>query len=107
MRSQFAFAPALKRNIRYLPYVFTEHGALMAANVPHSKRAVAMSIYVIRAFVRLREVLTANQILGKRPAEIERILTSHDAALRDLYGKIRPLLLPIPAKSKIRIGFYP
>ena len=78
----------------------------MAANVLNSKRAVAMSVYVIRAFVRLREVFVANQILEKRLDEIERILTSHDAALRDLYRKIRPLLLPVPVKVKPRIGFH-
>lgn len=85
------------RNLKYyrgLPYAFTEHGALMAANVLNSDRAVKMSLYVIRAFVRLREVFNLNQILQGRLAEIERILLDHDGALRDLYEKIRPLLAP-------------
>lgn len=94
-------------NIKYLPYAFTEHGALMAANVLQSGRAVTMSIYVIRAFVRMRDVFVMNQILGKRLAEIEKILLGHDSALRDLYRKIRPLLLPPPEKPKPKIGFHP
>jgi hypothetical protein len=75
--------------------------------VLNSRRAVQMSVYIIRAFVRLREVFTANQILAKRLAEIERTLLTHDAALQDLYSKIKPLLLPPPEKPKGRIGFHP
>jgi len=92
MRSQFVTAS--KRNIRYLPYAFNEHGALMAANVLNSERAITMSIYIIRAFVRLREVFAVNQILDDRLAEIEKILLNHDKALLDLYKKIRPLFAP-------------
>jgi alanine-alpha-ketoisovalerate/valine-pyruvate aminotransferase len=105
MRSQNVTAS--KRNIRYLPYAFTEHGALMAANILNSPTAVKMSVYVIRAFVRLREVFVANQILEKRLTEIEKVLMSHDAHLRDLYEKIRPLLLPPPDAPRRRIGFHP
>jgi hypothetical protein len=103
MRSQFVTAS--KRNIRYQPYAFTEYGAFMAANVLNSERAVAMSIYVIRAFVRMRQTLVANEILQRRLAEIERTLLNHDTALRDLYEKIRPLLLPSPEPPKRQIGF--
>ncbi len=102
MRSQIATAS--KRNIRYLPYVFTEHGALMAANVLKTKRAVAMSLYVIRAFVRLRETFLVNQVLEKRLNEIEKVLSGHDVTIRDLYQKIRPLLLPLPDKPKRKSG---
>jgi ORF6N domain len=103
MRSQFVTAS--KRNIRFLPLAFTEHGALMAANVLNSGTAVTLSIYVIRAFLRMRQVLTANQILEKRLMEIEKTLLNHDAALRDLYQRIRPLLLPPPGPKRRRIGF--
>jgi phage regulator Rha-like protein len=95
------------KNIKYPPFAFTEHGALMAANVLNSKRAVIMSVYLIRAFVRLREAFSANQILEKRLAEIEKTLLTHNSALRDLYSKIKPLLLPPPEKPKGRIGFHP
>lgn len=91
---------------RYRPWVFTEHGALMAATILNSERAVAMSVYVVRAFVKMRRELLANTTLEKRLATIEKTLIGHDAALRDLYHKIRPLLLPPPEKPKRRIGFH-
>jgi len=79
---------------RYLPFAFTEHGALMAANILNSDRAVRMSVYVIRAFVRLREVFNLNQILHGRLDEIEKVLLDHDRALQRLFKMIRPLLAP-------------
>ena len=66
-----------------------------------------MSIYVVRAFVRLRETLAAHQVLEKKLAAIERTLLSHDVTLRDLYAKIKFLLLPPPEEAKRRIGFHP
>jgi phage regulator Rha-like protein len=97
----------LKRgqNVKYLPVAFTEHGALMAANVLRSRRAVQMSVYVIRAFVRLREHIAANHAILKRLAEIDKTLLQHDTALRDIYRKLLPLLQPLPETSKRKIGF--
>ena len=92
---------------RYRPWVFTEHGAIMAATILNSKRAVAMSVYVVRAFVKLRRELLADATLDARLQEIEKTLLSHDAALRDVYQKLRPLLLPPPDKPKRQIGFHP
>ncbi len=94
------------QNIKYLPHAFTEHGALQAANILNSPRAVAMSVYVIRAFIRMREELAANTTLEKRLAVIEKTLVSHDSALRDIIQKIRPLLLPPPDPPRKRIGFH-
>lgn len=91
---------------KYLPYAFTEHGALMAANILNSPRAVAMSIYVIRAFVKIREGLAANAAILKRLAEIDKNLLLHDAALRDIFQKLRPLLEPPPLPPKPEIGFH-
>jgi hypothetical protein len=88
-----------------LPLAFTEHGALMAANVLNSGRAVPMSVYIIRAFLKLRETLVANQAVLKRLAEIDKTLLQHDTALRDIYQKLRPLLQPPPAPPRKRIGF--
>jgi hypothetical protein len=85
--------------------VFTEHGALQAANVLNSPQAVQMSLYVIRAFVKMREELAANATILKRLAEIDRSLLIHDSALRDLYQKLLPLLAPPPEKPRRRIGF--
>lgn len=93
---------------RQLPLVFTEHGALMAANVLRSEQAVQMSVFVIRAFVRMREQVAANTVIIKRLAEIDKTLLEHDTALRDLYYKLLPLLEPEPAppvSRKRRIGF--
>jgi hypothetical protein len=90
---------------RTSPWAFTEHGALQASNVLNSPRAIAMSVYVIRAFIRLREVLAENQVMAKRMADVEKTLVTHDAALRDIYQKIRPLLLPPPDPPRKRIGF--
>ena len=91
---------------RKLPRVFTEHGAIMAATILNSPRAVAMSVYVVRAFVRLRNEMLANTTLEKRLAIIEKTLVAHDTALRDVYDKIRPLLLPPPEPPKRRIGVH-
>ena len=116
MRSQIATASAqrsrsqiatMKRghNIKYRPYAFTEHGAIMAATVLNSSKAVEMSVFVVRAFVKMREQLMATATLAKRLAEVEKLLLTHDSALRDLYRKIRPLLLPPPEPAKTKIGF--
>ncbi len=91
---------------RHLPWVFTEHGALMAANILRSDRAVQMSVFVVRAFVRLREHVAANTAILKRLAEIDKTLLRHDSALRDVYQKLLPLLQPAPVPPKRRIGFH-
>ncbi len=87
------------------PRVFTEHGAIMAATVLNSAKAVEMSLFLVRAFVKMREVLAVKHLTEKRLDEIERTLMSHDSSLRDLYAKIRPLLLPSPEPPKRKIGF--
>ena len=104
-RSQIATGSQRHRDPRLLPNAFTEHGTLMAANVLNSRRAVEMSVYVIRAFVRMRRELARHQEFARRLADIERTLIGHDAALRDLFAKIRPLLLPPPTGKLQTIGF--
>lgn len=90
---------------RYRPWAFTEHGAVMAANILHSERAIHMSVFVVRAFVRLREHIAANRAILKRLAEIDKTLLEQDTALVDLYEKLQPLLQPPPDGPKRRIGF--
>ena len=90
---------------RYLPFAFTEHGAIMAATVLNSPQAVAMSIYVVRAFMQMREQLAANAAILKRLAEIDKTLLEHDSALRAIWTKLQPLLAPPPEKPKKRMGF--
>lgn len=92
---------------RKSPRVFTEHGALMSATILNSARAVAMSVYVIRAFVKMREQLMTNAAILKRLAEVEKTLMNHDQALWDIYQKLLPLLQPPPEKPKRPIGFHP
>src|SRR5213078_5095681 len=104
MRSQFATTS--RRNIRYRSWVFTEHGALQAANILRSDRAIAMSIYVIRAFIEQREKLAVNVAILKRLAEIDKTLLEHDTALRDIYQKLLPLLAPPPEPRRRQIGFH-
>ena len=113
MRSQIvtaspgtAAAGAAKRNIRHLPYAFTEHGALMAANILKSPRAVAMSVYVIRAFVKMREDIAANSAILRRLAEIDKTLLVHDVTLREILQKLRPLLEPPQPAPRPEIGFH-
>jgi hypothetical protein len=91
---------------KYLPWAFTEHGAIMAATILNSERAVAMSVYVVRAFVKMRRELLTNATLEARLENIEKSLLTHDAALRDVYQKLKPLLLPPPEKPRRRIGFH-
>ena len=78
----------------------------MVANILHSPRANAMSLYVIRAFVKMRADLAANAAIFKRLAEIEKTLLIHDTALRDIFQKLRPLLEPPAAPPKPEIGFH-
>ncbi len=107
LRSQIATLKVGRgRHRKYMPWVFTEHGALMAASVLNSERAVAMSVYVVRAFVKLRRELLTDATLEARLSKIDQTLLGHDTALRDLYAKLRPLLLPPPDPPKPRIGFY-
>jgi hypothetical protein len=105
LRSQFV---TLKRarHLKYRPFAFTEHGALMAATVLNSPRAVAMSLYIIRAFVRMREDLAANAAILRRLAEIDKTLLVHDVTLREILQKLRPLLEPPPPAPRPEIGFH-
>lgn len=104
--SQFATSSASRRGNTYRPWAFTEHGALMAANVLRSERAIRMSVYVIRAFVRLRDGLAANSTILKRLAEIDRTLLQHDSALRDVFRKLLPLLESPADPPRRGIGFH-
>lgn len=95
-----------RRRLSSLPWVFTEHGAVMAANVLRSPKAVAMSVYVVRAFVRMREELMTSAVILKRLAELDKKLVTHDVVLRDIYEKLRPLLAPLPEPPRKEMGFH-
>ena len=106
LRSQSVTSNAGRGGRRYLPLAFTEHGAIMAASVLNSSRAIEMSVFVVRAFVRLRDVARTNAEIGKHLALLERRVTAHDAALKDVFSAIRGLLQP-PRIQRKRIGFRP
>jgi phage regulator Rha-like protein len=104
LRSQNAISRRAHGGRRYLPYAFTEHGAIMAATVLNSRRAIQMSVFVVRAFVRLREALATNQELAAKIDELESRMETHDTAIQDLIDAIRELMLPAQ-KPKRKIGF--
>src|ERR1700757_782930 len=104
LRSQNATSKGGRGGRRYAPYAFTEHGAIMAATVLNSERAVEMSVFVVRAFVRLREMLATNQQLASKFDELEQRLDTHDASIQELIEAIRELMAPEPASGR-RIGF--
>jgi hypothetical protein len=85
--------------------VFTEQGVAMLASVLHSPRAVLVSVAIVRAFVRLRELLAGNRQLAAKLAELEGKLSIHDGAIRELFAAIRQLLAP-PSRSHREIGFH-
>jgi len=105
LTSQIAMSRSGHGGRRTLPYAFTEHGALMAAAILKSPSAIEMSVFIVRAFVKMREQLLATATLAKRLAEVEKLLLVHDSALGDLYQKIQPLLMPPEEPEKKRIGF--
>ena len=89
---------------RFQPFAFTEHGAIMAATILKTRRAVEMSLYVVRAFVRLRELLASNSQLARKLNELERRLRGHDEAITAILSAIRELMNP-PASKRRGIGF--
>ncbi len=106
LRSQIVISKGSRGGRRYLPYVFTEHGAIMAASVLNSTRAVEMSIFVVRAFVHLRETLRAHRALAAKLVELEQRLEAHDASIEEIIDAIRALRDP-PERPVRRIGFLP
>ncbi len=105
LRSQFATLKAGRgQHRKYLPYVFTEHGAIMAATILNSPRATEVSVYVVRAFVELRELLAGNKEVVAKLNELEHKLETHDQAIAGLINTIRELM-KAPETKKRPIGF--
>ena len=91
--------------MRKLPYAFTEQGVAMLSGVLHSKTAIRVNIQIMRAFVKLRQILSNNKELAYKLEELERKISKHDENIRDIFEAIRQLMAP-PEKPKRRIGFY-
>ncbi|MDQ3181649.1 MAG: ORF6N domain-containing protein [Acidobacteriota bacterium] len=103
LRSQFVTSSSTSYGgRRYLPYVFTEHGAIMAANVLNSEQAVVASVQVVRAFVKLRQILASNADLARKVEELEK---KYDANFKVVFEAIRKLMLPPPNLKKRKIGY--
>lgn len=101
---QNATSKKVRGGRRKHPFAFTEHGAIMAANVLKSERAVRMSVYVVRAFVRLRETFATHKELAQKFAELERKVGRHDGDIQMIVKAIRRLMTP-PKKPKREMGF--
>ena len=97
--SRLKFSPTL-------PYAFTEHGALMLGNVLKSPRAIQVSLMIVRAFVKLREMLSTHKEVAQKIEELERKLAVHDEAIIDLFEAIRQLM-ELPMENRKQIGFTP
>ena len=104
LRSQIATSKNGRGGRRYPPYAFTEHGAIMAATVLNSKLAVQMSVFVVRAFVRLREMLATNRQLAAKLDQLEHHVGTHDIAIQELIEAIKELMVP-EEPSRRKIGF--
>src|SRR5213595_374637 len=105
LRSQIATS-SFHGGRRYRPWVFTEHGAIMLASVLNSQIAVQASVRVVRAFVRLREMVAANVQLAAKLKELERRFDSHDEAIANLFAALKQLLEPTKAPKRREIGFH-
>lgn len=104
LRSHFATSKIGRGGRRTPPWVYTEHGALMAASVLSSRRAVHVSVFVVRAFVRLRQILAAHTELAARLEDLERAVGKHGAAISSLMTTIRRLVVPRVSRRRL-IGF--
>jgi ORF6N domain-containing protein len=105
LRSQIVTSSSSHGGRRHAPYAFTEHGVAMLSSVLTSKRAVALNILIIRAFVRLREYLATHKDLARKLEVVERTQNEQGANIEQIYGYIQRLLEPAPEISKRRIGF--
>lgn len=107
LRSQIATSNEGRGGARYAPFAFTEHGAIMAANVLNSPMAIEMSVYVVRAFVQLRRASLAHMEIGARLDELERKVGTHDRAVAHILEALRQLTNPPEPKPRRGIGFVP
>ena len=105
LRSQNATSKEGRGGRRYLPFAFTEHGAIMLASVLNTPRAIEVSVFVIRAFARLREILATHRSLANKLAELEGKIETHDEAIRSLVSAIRQLMAA-PEEPPKKIGFH-
>jgi hypothetical protein len=105
LTSQIAISNSSRGGRRYRPYAFTEQGVAMLSSVLKSGRAVQVNIAIMRAFVKLRDILATHHELAQRLEQLEGRFDQHDAQIQEVFEAIRALLAPKPDPSKRRIGF--
>jgi hypothetical protein len=105
LTSQIAISSSSHGGRRHRPYAFTEQGVAMLSSVLKSDRAVQVNIAIMRAFVKLREILDTHQELAQRLEELEGKFQQHDAQIQEVFDAIRALLVPAPDPGRRRIGF--
>ena len=105
-RSQNATGSQRHRDPRFLPYAFTEHGAIQAANVLNSEAATTMSVAVVRAFVGLRALIVNHKALSSKLAELDARIGTHDKQLAAIVEAIRQLTCPPDPRHNRKIGFH-
>ena len=98
--------PSLSRFGGYLPYAFTEQGVAMLSGILHSKRAAQVNIAIMRAFVRLRNIIATHKELAFKLKELENKIEEHDGEIQAIFDAIRQLMAPLPEPPKRRIGFH-
>lgn len=95
------------KHLKYMPYVFTEQGVAMLSSILNSERAIQVNIAIMRAFVKLRQILFANKELAHKLKELEGKIEKHDTEIQAIFEAIRQLMAPLPEPPKRRIGFHP
>ncbi len=106
-RSQIVILNKVKgKNVKYLPYAFTEQGVAMLSSVLSSERAVQVNIIIMRAFVKIREILSTHKELAVKLRELEHKVSKHDNDILMIFEAIRQLMAPPPEPPKRRIGFH-
>ncbi|MEI8175238.1 MAG: ORF6N domain-containing protein [Candidatus Omnitrophota bacterium] len=107
LRFHFGMSNAKRGGRRYLPYAFTEQGVAMLSSVLRSKRAIQVNIVIMRAFVKLRQILSTHQELGRKLSDLERKIEKHDGEIQAIFEAIRQLMESPPLKERVITGFQP
>jgi phage regulator Rha-like protein len=102
---RFQFGTSKKGGRRYLPYAFTQEGVAMLSSVLNSKRAIQVNIAIMRAFVKLRNILATYKRLACKLKELGKRIENHDKEIKSIFEAIRQLMAPVPGKKRIIEGF--
>jgi len=107
LRFQFGTSKKGRGGRRYFPLVFTEQGVAMLSSILNSEQAIRVNIVIMRAFVKLRQILSTHKELAHKLKELESKIEKHDGEIRSIFDAIRQLMAPPPAKPRVITGFRP